>query len=374
MPRRPESRGVHANLEGPRRHLYLCTLEPYMNAFHTCAAFSVASLALIAVTAPVRTDAVAQKESVGSIVYEHAPDGRAPWPTTDIYSVEADGTNNRALTQDGHSHTPSWSPDGKHILFVRDAALTNPPPYRENQESVSHHPIELCLMDRDGSNPRLLRRMELVIFSAAWSPDGKTFVVTWLPEEWLRPPPRVQVAPGLFLISADGRGEPRLLLRDAFAPAWSPDGKKIGFSARLPGSRWAVHISNADGSGEVQLTDPSLYPSAGGPTWSPDGKQITFGSRDAIFLMNADGSGVRQLTTDQNWKCEHPSWSPDGKQIAFFCRAKSAPCGGGIGAGDTGSLSTCIRRLFVMSLGDPRPTMTPLTDHDGAFPVFSPKQ
>jgi Tol biopolymer transport system component len=357
-----------------------------MNAFHTRAAFSVVSLVLIAVTVSVQPDAIAQKESVGSIVYEHAPDERGPWPTIDIYSVEADGTNNRALTHDGHSHTPSWSSDGKHILFIHDAALTNPPPYRESEELVSHHPIELYVMDRDGSNPRLLRRMESVIFGAAWSPDGKTFAVTWMPEEWtkLPPPPPEQIrpgvfmpvprSPGLFLISADGQGEPRLLLRDAYTPAWSPDGKKIGFSARLPGSRWAVHISNADGSGEVQLTDPSLYPYAGGPTWSPDGKQIAFGSRDAIFLMNADGSGVRQLTTDQNWKCEHPSWSPDGKQIAFFCRAKSAPCGAGSGAGDTGSLSTCIRRLFVMSLGDRRPTMTPLTDHDGAFPVFAPKQ
>ena len=33
-------------------------------------------------------------------------------------------------------------------------------------------------MDRDGGNRHLLRRMEPVIYSAAWSPDGKTLAVS----------------------------------------------------------------------------------------------------------------------------------------------------------------------------------------------------
>jgi len=333
----------------------------------------VAILTLVGVTASVRRSAPANKESAGTIVYEHAPEGRAPWPILDIYSVDADGKNVRALTNDGHSHTPSWSPDGGRILFIHDANLQAKPPYDEHGHE-SNHPVELYVMDRDGSNPHLLRRLEPVIFSAAWSPDGRTLAVTYLPEEWtkLSTTPREPIAPGLFLLPADGKGEPRLLFRDAFTPAWSPDGRKLAFSARLPGSRWAVHVANSDGSKEVQLTDPSL--DAGSPAWSPDGKRIAFAAftgqrrQQEIFVMDENGSGSRQLTTDPNWECEHPSWSPDGKQIAFFCRSASAPCGG------WGRSRGCIRRIFVISPQDPQPKPTQVTEHDGAFPAFAPMQ
>jgi Tol biopolymer transport system component len=348
-----------------------------MNSFRSREALTLTILTLVGAAASVRPDAPGHKESAGRIVYEHAPDGRAPWPIIDIYSVDTDGASVKALTNDGHSHTPSWSPDGRRILFVHDASLRTKPPYREGTEFESHHPVELYAMDRDGSSPHLLRRLEEAIFSAAWSPDGKTLAVTYLPKEWRKLPSTLgePIAPGLFLFSADGQGEPRLLFRDAFTPAWSPDGKKLAFSARLPGSRWAVHVANADGSKEVQLTDPSL--DAGSPAWSPDGKQIAFEAfldghrRRQIFVMDENGSGSRQLTTDANWACEHPSWSPDGKQITFFCRLASAPCAAGVGSSQLFP-SGCVRRISLISPHNPQPKPTQLTEHDGAFPAFAP--
>src|SRR5437773_2086668 len=118
----------------------------------------------------VPSDANASKESPERIVYERAPDEHAPWPTRDVYSVNPDGTGDKALTNDGHSHTPAWSPDGQQILFIRDSYLQTKPPYRESQRMASYHPVELWLMDRDGRNPHLLRRLEGVIYSASWRP------------------------------------------------------------------------------------------------------------------------------------------------------------------------------------------------------------
>src|SRR5579864_2654181 len=114
-----------------------------------------------------------------TIVYERVPENSGPWPTIDIYSVNEDGTNDKALTHDGHSHDPSWSPGGRHILFIHDAALQKPDPYgpyREHAEFKSHHAVELYEMNRDGSDPHLLKRFEPLIDGAAWSPDGKKIV------------------------------------------------------------------------------------------------------------------------------------------------------------------------------------------------------
>jgi Tol biopolymer transport system component len=283
----------------------------------------------------------------------------------------------KALTSDGHSHTPAWSPDGRRILFIHDSALQTKPAYREEKGFESYHPVELSVMDRDGGNRHLLRRLERVVYSAAWSPDGKMLAITCFPgaSASLAPSSEEPVRAGLFLLPADGQGEPRLLFRNGFTPAWSPDGKRLAFSVEKPRGLWAVHVANSDGSNDVQLTDPNLI--GGSPAWSPDGKQIAFDefadqrTRQQVFVMDIDGSHRRQITTDTNWSCEHPSWSSDGKQIAFSCRSASVPCGMGVSSVGT-LLPACTRRIFTVSPGDAKSKPKQIHDHDGTSPEFAP--
>lgn len=316
--------------------------------------------------------ASAQQPNAGTIVYEHAPNGQAPWPVIDIYSMSADGNNVRALTRDGHSHSPAWSPDGRRILVIHDTTLQ-----RKSKELDSHHPVELCVMDRNGANRRVVRRLEPVIYGAAWSPQGRTLAVTYLPEQWVEATRNSfkRVNPGLFLFPAEGQGNPRLLFRNAYTPAWSPDGEKLAFSLESPRGNWTLHVANADGSGDVQLAGSGQM--AGSPAWSPDGKLIAYdafdtgGRRQQIFIMNTDGSGARQITHDPSWSCAHPSWSRDGSRIAFSCRSASAPCGAGFS--DTGSIvPRCIRRVFVLSVRDSKAKPKQLTWDDSAGPAFGP--
>jgi TolB protein len=304
--------------------------------------------------------------AAAAIVFTHAPDGGPPWPVEDIYTMANDGTNVRPLTNDGHSHDPVWSPDGQRILFVHDAALQNPAP-AEKKSFESYHPVDLYVMDSNGGNRRLIRRMEPVIYSAAWSPDGKTIAVNAVPNEGRKS--------GLFLLNADGSGQPQLIFRNAFTPAWSPDGNKLAVSLEQPRGVWSIHVLNRDGSGDTRLTDPAV--TAGEPAWSPDGKRIAFdetpnrGGKQQIFLMDADGSGSRQITSDPNWSCGHPSWSPDGLQLAFSCVSASVPCGRGISDAGTPE-PACTRRIFRIAPGTPAIRPAPLGSIDGAQPAFSP--
>jgi len=315
-----------------------------------------------------------QQPGDGTIVYERVPENSGPWPTIDIYSMNADGSDDRALTHDGHSHSPSWSPDGRRILFVHDSALEKPDPYgsyREHEEYRSHHPVELYEMNRDGSEPQLLKRFEPLIDGAAWSPNEKAIII-----QAAAPPPS---GISLFLWSPQGQGEPRLFVPYPAAwPAWSPDGKKILFVKRNGRFLSSPFIADSKGANVSQLRyDPG--PNIFEPAWSPDGQRIAYtqdnagpGETSQIFVMNRDGSGARQLTHDPNWEhCRHPSWSPDGKRVVFSCRSKTAPCRSPIADDGTPIQPWCVVRLFVVAPDKPSQTLTPVTDHYGASPAFS---
>jgi TolB protein len=305
------------------------------------------------------------------VAYTCAPDGGPPWPMQDICAVRVNGSLPQHLTADGHSHDASWSPDGKRILFIHDAPLSIKPAYRETEDSKSHHPTELSVMDTHGRNRRVLRVIEPAIHNAAWSPDGSLVAVAASTSVKPGQPPQN----GIFLLSATGRGELRLLIENGWTPSWSPDGTKIAFAVEQPRGHWNVYIANKDGLESVRLTDDSK--NSGSPAWSPDGNRIAFdqvvdgAGRQQVFIMNADGSNVRQLTREPAWSCGHPSWSRSGNQVVVGCRSAEPPCG--MRFFSTGQpMPYCTRRLFAVSVGSGALVApTKLIDQDDAVPSLA---
>ncbi len=102
-----------------------------------------------------------------------------------------------------------------------------------------------------------------------------------------------------------------------YAPQYSPDGSRIVFCSDRAGDGNEIWVSQADGSGPVQLTSgPGV--NQGTPRWSPDGRWIAFDSYpqngpSGVYVAEVGGSAPRRIVSGGN----SPFWSPDGKWIYF---------------------------------------------------------
>src|SRR5215216_3110589 len=193
-------------------------------------------------------------------------------------------------------------------------------------------------MNADGSD--LLRLTNLpedpgtVEASATWSPDVEQVAFTRLVEEEAASASAsarsgIPEAPYIFVMNTASSDQRKLLDSSARAPAWSPDGKEIAFSAEGDdGYSYNIYVMNADGSGEPRQITPSVGYGTGvdpvsaiDPAWSSDGRKIAFVGNGHIYVVNASSEGgdtnqPLQLTDDPA-PDTHPSWSPDGEEIAF---------------------------------------------------------
>jgi Tol biopolymer transport system component len=204
----------------------------------------------------------------------------------DIYVKDLASGQLTRLTNDEEwlpDRRPSWSPDGKQIVF-------------DDQN-------DLWVMDADGSDrKRLTDTPDVSEWQAAWSPDGSRIAFHSEGDIWV--------------MDADG-SDPRNLtrtpnLQDGYA-SWSPNGRKIAWGkqsrADTPGDVWKM---NADGSRKVRLT--SFAGPDGAPAWSPDGRKIAFirdsqGDTD-VWKMNASDGSNKTNITNNDFDETDPDWQP----------------------------------------------------------------
>jgi dipeptidyl aminopeptidase/acylaminoacyl peptidase len=88
----------------------------------------------------------------------------------DIFTVEAknDGEIKQLTTFTGHDIQPLWSPDGKHIAYLRSTSDAN--------YYIYQHDL-LCIMDADGKNNKVLTEaLDRPVSNHAWSRDSKNIV------------------------------------------------------------------------------------------------------------------------------------------------------------------------------------------------------
>ena len=184
-------------------------------------------------------------------------------------------TPSPAARYQANNSTPSWSPDGKRIAYVRLHG-GNPDVY---------------LMNADGSHRRNLTRSASGDAFPSWSPDGKRIAYTRVDASGVY---------DIFVIDpANGKRRRLTLAAQAIGPVWSPNGDMIAFEKA--GEIW---VMRADGTHIRRLTNQRA--SDGNPAWSPDGSQIAFNSNRGgnlatftgfgLFVMDADGLHQRRLS------------------------------------------------------------------------------
>lgn len=235
------------------------------------------------------------------------PDGRIGYSTKSAQTTGIAYTSGAAATFPTLMRSPSWSPDGKQVVYEKI----------ENTPRVQNQPLYSW-------DPNYEYRYTDVFPSFA--KDG-TLLVT-----------NKDVDSSIVIMNADGSNK-RLVFKSAthctanptgpcgdmtgvaFGPNWSPDGQWIvfGFGGYLRMRETAVAklmMIRRDGTDLKELT--SGTPNAGFPSFSSDGKEIVYRSwganEEGLRIMNLDTKVVRVLTTTRD---NLPDWQPGGNLIVF---------------------------------------------------------
>lgn len=214
-----------------------------------------------------------------------------------IYTMKPDGSEIIMVSGNmTRARSAVWSPDRTKIAYVDSWRA-------------------IYVMNVDGTDRRrIYDSSEWSIGRLDWSRDGRYIAFDGT----------IPFYSGtvLAIISVEG-GEVRELLRGwprfALEPSWSPDGRRIAFTAVVEGQGRQLHVMKADGTEIKQITsDPGFW---GGPRWSPRANTIAYVSnRDGsidIWRVESDGTNARRLTDATGASTAGPAWSPDGKRIAF---------------------------------------------------------
>lgn len=224
----------------------------------------------------------------------------------DIYKTSAELYPAELLVDGGDLHFPSYSPDGKQLMYVAQSADGSG---------------DLFIRDLETKKDRAILHSESAEMFPKFSPDGKSVVVQH----------KVGGNAEICIVSAQG-GEVQNLTNNPardIQPAWSPDGSKIAFASNREGNYdvFPLYLMNADGTNQHRIY--ASYAINGFPSWSPSGTEIVFANDKEdnrtgnfeLFLIEPETvNAEKRLTFHARYDIE-PAFSPDGRRIAFASNA-----------------------------------------------------
>jgi Tol biopolymer transport system component len=242
------------------------------------------------------------------------PAGNEGWPN-ELTVMSANGSGAHAIRTAHDLQEPVWSPDGRAIAFA---------------ENVFGKGNQLRLISPTGADDHAITPEDFVWFrDTQWTPDGQR--ITGLGSHWRPSPdanepghefePPVYTDFGIWSVKRDGSDFRQLTAGDISLGdvAFSPDGRYLAMSVTAPNtSRTDLFTVRLDGSDKTLRSDVHT---AFAPTWSPFGPTLFFVG-NASSAGNASGTwGIRRIdlrgggsaaVTDSNWRDGKAAWNPLG--------------------------------------------------------------
>jgi Tol biopolymer transport system component len=214
----------------------------------------------------------------------------------DLGLVRSDGTELQRLPGGpGNRWHPDWSPDGTLIAYDHEL-----PDGRG----------EIRIVGADGSDDRLVVGCEdpcLGQAGPAWSPDGRSIGF----DGYEGPTDELEHERCYLAIHDLDTDEVRRIfewpgcdqdqgaedrgLSEGIYLRFSPDGQRIVFQGEGPRGEWAVFTSTVAGDEVTQLTD---WNEGSRPDWSPDGEWIVFQGRENEHPDPQPGVGIHRTRPD----------------------------------------------------------------------------
>ena len=217
----------------------------------------------------------------------------------ELFVMDADGRNVRQLTRNTAADlTAQWSPDGRWIAFTSDRA--------RRQE----HEIHVMRADGTGARRLIRTvnhpRWQDAQFSPTWSPDGKRILFTLTVSDG-NPELYVVGVNGRGLKRLTFTGGSTEKLGDDTMPHWSR-GRVVFVSNREGQSD--VWTMRPDGTGQRPVArrkatddwNPRIAPGGGRIAFT---EYVIGGDERSVWTMNADGSGARRVVAGSE-----PDWRP----------------------------------------------------------------
>jgi hypothetical protein len=187
---------------------------------------------------------------------------------------------------------------------------------------TSDHP-EVVKATTGGRLEALAPGRAVVVATAPWGrADSLEVIVTG--DIILTSDRKLRGTPGIYQVNLARPDSVMPLYTDTrklFAPALSPDRRRIAFSATTDGRNYDLWVADADGRNARAVTSDTMVDTS--PAWTPDGQRLIFTvttrrEGDQLATINIDGTGRKVLTNTRDVTAEGASVSPDGRWLAYI--------------------------------------------------------